>query len=306
MSNKQPTIVVHGGAGAWILDSERMKEGVKACQTAVETAQTILLEGGRALDAVEAAVRILEDCPALDAGRGSYLNQAGNIEMDALIMDGRELAMGAVGAIQRVQYPISLARAVMEKTEHTFLVGEGASQFADTVGFPRCSLADLTIPQELAKHQALTQQTDYETEAIFVEPGSMGDTVGAVALDMYGDLATAVSTGGTRQKLVGRVGDSPLVGSGAYADNETAGVCATGHGESLMKVLISGRVCQFVGNGLTAQQACEAAIHLLERRVDGKGGLIAIDHQGGVGVAFNTDGMPYAYAVGSDPVVFGR
>lgn len=279
----KPAIIVHGGAGAWKLDSDRLPTAVTACQEAAQRGHKILLAGGSALDAVEAATRILEDCPALDAGHGSYLNSAGEVEMDAIIMDGETLNMGAVAAIQRVANPISLARLVMTETEHHLLVGQGAEAFADQMSFPRCSAEQL-----VASAQAMAETTG---------------TVGAVAIDQNGNLATATSTGGTKGKMPGRVGDSPLVGSGAYADNTTAAVSATGHGESLMKILASKQVCDFVDSGVDAHKACQAAIQLLESRVGGRGGLIAVDASGRVGFAFNTRAMPYAYCIGKEDMV---
>lgn len=299
-------IIVHGGAGAWDLTSPRLQEGIDACIAAAKAGQAILTSGGSALDAVETAVRILEDCPALDAGKGSYLNANGEVEMDALIMDGRTLDLGAVAAVQRVRHPISLARRVMTDSEHALLVGTGASAFADSLNFPRCDPADLLVGDEYDRYIDLQNQDDYETVEVFSEPGSMGDTVGAVALDADGNLASATSTGGTRKKLPGRVGDSPLVGSGGYADNATAAVGATGHGEALMKVLISKQVCDFVAAGLSAQSACTAAIQLLHERLGGLGGLIAIDRNGRIGHAINTDAMPYAYAEGDSEISSGR
>lgn len=302
----KPAIIVHGGAGAWNLSSERLTEAIEICQVAVETGQKVLLAGGSALDAVETAVNILEDAPMLDAGRGSYLNANGDIEMDALIMDGRDLNMGAVAAVSRVRYPISLARRVMTDSEHTFIVGPGAEAFADSIEFPRCDVEDLLVGSELEWYRALQARENYETVEIFTEAGSMGDTVGAVAIDQDGNVATATSTGGTRKKLPGRVGDSPLVGSGGYADNWTAAASATGYGEALMKVLISKQVCDFVSAGLSAKSACEAAIRLLEERVDSKGGIIAIDNKGKIGYSFNTEGMPYAYVSGHEEICSGR
>jgi L-asparaginase / beta-aspartyl-peptidase len=286
-------IVVHGGAGTWDLNSQRFAEAIEACGLAAAAGQAVLTDGGLALDAVETAVRILEDCPAVDAGRGSYLNAAGEIEMDALIMDGSNLNLGAIGAVQRVQNPISLARRVMSESQHTFLVGPGAEAFADAIGFPRCRLADLVVEREVEAFRA----RQAETGELATAPGPVGDTVGAVVLDSHGNLAAATSTGGTRNKLPGRVGDSPLVGSGGYADNWTAAVSATGHGEHLMRVLISKRVCDFVLQGLPAQKACEAALHILVERVNGEGGLIAVDRSGRIGVAYNTVAMPHAFAV---------
>lgn len=282
-------IIVHGGAGAWQIGSKRLAEAVAACLAAAQRGTAILQGGGSALDAVEAAVRLLEDCPVLDAGTGSYRNTKGEIEMDALIMDGQTLNLGAVAAIQRVRYPVSLARQVMDRTHHTFLVGEGASEFADEIGFPRCQAEELMIPEE-------DELPVYMT---------LGDTVGAVAIDSAGNLACATSTGGTKGKMPGRVGDSPLVGSGGYADNDTAGVSATGHGESLMKVVISKQVCDFVGQGMNTQDACEEAIQLMAQRVNGYGGVIAIDRYGWVGYAYNTSAMPYTYIIGKDEAISG-
>jgi beta-aspartyl-peptidase (threonine type) len=286
-------IVVHGGAGGWSDRDDSLLEARLACEEAAAAGRGVLARGGSALDAVEAAVNILEDCPVLDAGRGSYPNAEGFIEMDALIMDGRDLSLGAIAAIQRVRHPISLARRVMLDSGHHLLVGPGAELFADSIGFPRCDVDELLV--------GASPTTDALPEA----SAALGDTVGAVALDSHGNLAAATSTGGTRHKRPGRVGDSPLVGCGAYADNWTAGVSATGYGEALMRVVISKRVCDLVGTGLSAAAACAAAIRLLEERTGGEGGLIAVDARGQVGFAFNTRAMPHAYAVGDSPVVVG-
>jgi beta-aspartyl-peptidase (threonine type) len=283
-------IIVHGGAGTWNRSDARWREALGACVEAAEAGRAILQRGGTALDAVEAAVIILEDCPVLDAGRGSYPNSDGKVEMDALIMDGRTLHMGAIAAVQRVRHPVSLARRVMLDSGHNFLVGFGADAFADSIGFPRCEESELLVAGD-AEHKEPRLET------------ALGDTVGAVALDKQGNLAAATSTGGTANKLPGRVGDSPLVGSGAYADNWTAAVSATGYGEALMRVVISLRVCDFVGAGLTAKSACEAAIRVLEERAGGEGGLIAVDARGQVGWAYNTAAMPFAYAINGDPVI---
>lgn len=289
----QSAIIVHGGAGAWKEGSNRLEPALEACREAAHHAQQLLLKGASALDAVEAATRILEDCPVLDAGRGSYPTRSGSVEMDALIMDGKTLEMGAVGAIELVRNPISLARRIMRECEHAFLVGRGADAFAEEIGFPRCRLEDLLTEPAKEKGQGARWQ----------QP--MG-TVGAVARDCRGNLAAAVSTGGTANKRSGRLGDSPLVGSGAYADNWTAAAAATGYGEALMKVVISRRVCEFAGAGLPAQDACQAAIQLLADRVQGKGGIIGIDARGNVGYAFNTVAMPYAYARGDESLQSGK
>ena len=289
-------IIVHGGAGSWRVPAEHLAEAQRACEEAAAVGRAILSAGGTALDAVESAVVILEDCPVLDAGRGSYPNSEGFVEMDALIMDGRDLNIGAIAAIQRVRHPISLARQVMNKSGHHFLVGPGAEAFADSIHFPRCDVRELLVGESREQFE----RSGAEVGAV------LGDTVGATAIDQFGNLAAATSTGGTPNKLPGRVGDSPLVGCGAYADNWTAAVSATGYGEALMRVVISKRVCDFVGTGLSAASACAAAIRVLEERTGGEGGLIAVDARGQVGWAFNTSAMPFAYAIDDEPVVIGR
>lgn len=287
----KPVILVHGGAGAWQRASDQLDQAQIACIAAATAGQQVLLAGGSALNAVETAVRLLEDCPVLDAGRGSYPNRAGQIEMDALIMDGSDLAIGAVAAVQRLPHPISLARLIMQEEQFNFLAGEGAEQYADAAGLPRCALEDLLPAQE----QAAPNVT-----------GITSDTVGAVALDQWGNLASATSTGGTKDKHPGRIGDSPLVGSGGYADNRSAAVSATGRGEDLMKLVVSKQVCDFVAAGLSAQEACQAAIDLLAQRTGGTGGLIAIDNHGRVGIAYNTAAMPYSYAAGEHEAISGH
>ncbi len=294
-------IVVHGGAGAWSEKPDRLSRALPVCIEAAKAGQAVLVAGGSAMDAVETAVRILEDHPVLDAGRGSYPNADGLVEMDALMMNGRNLDLGAIAAVQRIQNPISLARRVMEYHDHNFLVGNGAEAFAAKAGIPFCDPADLLTDENLAHYQAANGTTNPAADS-----GSIGDTVGAVAIDADGNLVAGTSTGGTRHKLPGRVGDSPLVGSGGYADNWTAAVSATGHGEALMKVVISKRVCDLVGDGLSAQAACDAAIQLLAERVDGTGGLIAVDARGQIGVARNTNAMPFAYAIGDEAIVSGH
>lgn len=266
-----------------------------ACSEAAASGQRILMAGGSALDAVEAAVCVLEDSPVLDAGRGSVLNSQGFVEMDALIMDGRSLNLGAVAAIQRVRHPVSLARKVMEKSAHHFIVAAGAETFADSIAFPRCTAEELITESAESRYRLYLNESLAPAQH---EADSLGDTVGAVALDINGDLAAATSTGGTANKKPGRVGDSPLVGSGGYADNMTAAVSATGHGESLMRIVISKFTCDRVELGRTAQEACEEAIVVLQDRTGGEGGLIAIDYNGRIGYAFNTAAMPVAFARG--------
>jgi beta-aspartyl-peptidase (threonine type) len=299
-------IIVHGGAGNWNLESERLQEAVVACVEAAAAGQAILASGGPALDAVETAVRILEDSPVLNAGRGSRPTTEGNIEMDALIMDGRTLDVGAVAAVRRLRHPISLARRVMTDSPHALLVGPGAEAFADELGLPRCDLADLLVGEALERHLDQESLPAIDAQGNAGGSESLGDTVGAVAMDANGNLASATSTGGIDEQRPGRVGDSPMVGAGGYADNRTAAVSATGNGEALMKVVISKQVCDYVASGLSAQAACDTAIRLLAERVKGMGGLIAVDRQNQVGFAFNTTAMPHAYAIAEEEIVNGR
>ncbi|MEN8171622.1 MAG: isoaspartyl peptidase/L-asparaginase [Chloroflexota bacterium] len=294
-------LVVHGGAGNWTNTNNQRSLATAVCVDAVHAGQIILQNNGDALDAVEAAVIVLENSPVLDAGRGSFLNAQGEIQMDALMMDGATLNLGAVAAVQRIKNPIRLAHALLHYNDHNFLVGEGAETFAQKVGIEFCAHQDLITDENFKDYQKRRGNSN-ET----LHSSSLSDTVGAVALDMHGNLAVATSTGGTRHKLPGRVGDSPLVGSGGYADNSTAAVSATGDGESLMKVVISKQVCDFINSGLSAQEACDSAIRLLEDRVQGHGGLISIDHRGQIGIAFNTHHMPNAYQINNNKILSGN
>lgn len=290
----EPVIIVHGGAGSWDSHNERLNRAVTICQNAAQSGFVILEEGGSALDAAETSVRVLEDSPLFDAGRGSYLNSHGGIEMDALIVDGSSLDFGAVAAVQRVRNPITVARLVMTKSKHNFLVGLGADTFAETNGIARCDIDDLITESQLKIYEEFKSHDTNQSQENQSLVGPFGDTVGAVALDVHGNLASATSTGGINFKEPGRVGDSPLIGCGGYADNRSGAVSATGQGEALMKVVISKTVCDFITQGYSTQEACDAAIRILAERVGGQGGLIAIDQSGVVGFAHNTVAMPYA------------
>jgi beta-aspartyl-peptidase (threonine type) len=276
IDHRHGLVLVHGGAGGWPRWPDRLIEAVDACARAAAAGRDALAGGGSALDAVEAAVCELEDAPSLNAGRGSHPKSNGIVEMDAMLMDGASLALGAVAAIVRVRHPVSLARRVMEETPHTLLAGEGASAFADAIGFPRCTNDDLIVQRE---------------------ESPLGEgTVGAVAIDPQGNLASATSTGGVRKQMPGRVGDVPLAGSGGYADNASAAVSATGDGEAIMKLVLSKRVCDLVAGRMPVQEAVEDAIALLGARLRATGGLIAIDREGLPAVAFNSDALPWAFA----------
>jgi len=286
----EPRLIVHGGA--WNIPVELEADHIQGVHRAVSEVYPLLCQGLPALDAVEAAVRVLEDDPAFDAGRGSCLNAAGAIELDALIMDGATLRLGAVAAIRDVLHPVSVARLVMDRTEHCLLVGDGAQRWARSAGVEEVSPEVLLTDRELAWYEQLRNDPDFCTRQSF-EAEPMG-TVGAVALDTSGNLAAATSTGGTPRKLPGRVGDSPLVGAGGYADNACGAASATGWGEQIMKVLLSKTACDLLCDH-SAPSAARAAIDLLARRVQGYGGIILISPSGEYGFAHNTPKMAFAF-----------
>jgi beta-aspartyl-peptidase (threonine type) len=305
----RPALIVHGGA--WDIPDDEVEPHLDGCRAALDAGWQVLDSGGGALDAVEAAIRVLEDTPVFDAGTGSVLNRDGIVELDAAIMDGETLRSGGVAAVQRVLNPITLARRVLE-SEVVLLVGPGAERFADACGVPRCAHADLIVERELRRWQALHDRPAFLASSSFQRPSGAqapplqnpGDTVGAVAVDAGGRIAAGTSTGGITNKPPGRVGDSPLIGAGLYADVQTGGCSTTGWGESIIKVLLAKTATDLVGAGLSPMEAAQRAIGVLAGRVGGLGGCILLDAEGRVGFAFNTPRMAYAYRVlGGDPVV---
>jgi beta-aspartyl-peptidase (threonine type) len=292
------SLIVHGGA--WNIPEQLEADHIEGVRQAVAEVFPRLQDGLPALDAVEAAVRILEKDPTFNAGRGSCLNASGEIELDAIIMDGLSLDLGAVAAIQGVLHPVTVARMVMERTEHCLLAGAGARSFAHKMGVRLLGPEELMTPREMAFHAEITSDPSFTTRKPF-EPSAMG-TVGAVAMDKWGNLAAATSTGGAAHKLPGRVGDSPLVGAGAYADNSCGAASATGWGEAIMKVLLSKTACDLLDDH-SAMQAAHLAVDLLQQRVQGLGGIILIDRLGSYGFAHNTVKMAFAYAHSSGEVV---
>jgi beta-aspartyl-peptidase (threonine type) len=284
-----PAIAVHGGAGnlgphdpatSGAPDAPRL-EGVRR---AAEAGWAILRAGGSALDAVEAAVRLLEDDPTYNAGTGSTLTAAGEVECDASIMDGETLRCGAVAAVKDARNPVSLARAVMERSEHVLLAGPGASLFAREVGIPAHDGALLVTPRQRARFEAARGG-----------PPAGGGTVGAVARDERGHLAAATSTGGTFLKRPGRVGDTALVGCGTYADDRLAAVSCTGHGERIIQLTLARHAADLVGAGRTAADAAREAVRLLRERLAGEGGLLVVGPDGEIGFAHNTETMSRAW-----------
>jgi beta-aspartyl-peptidase (threonine type) len=293
--------MVHGGA--WKIAEDTHADHINGTRVAAEAGWKILAGGGSALDAVEEAVRVMEDDPTFDAGVGSVLNRTGGIEMDAIIMDGKTLALGAVAAVRGITNPIKLARLISEDTDHSLLVGEGARRFAELKGMRLCAEAELTVPREIERFRELQQKPDYHLAEGFT-PEPQG-TVGAVAIDANGNMAAATSTGGAAYKMPGRVGDSPLVGSGAYADNRTGAASATGHGESIMRVVLAKTATDALAHGMSAQQAADFAIKVMFERVGGYGGLILVDYRGEMAFSYNTPHMAAAW-VDQDGGVFAR
>ena len=287
---RRPAIVIHGGA--WDIPENEMEAHLNGLEQAIRAGWDILHHGGGALDAVEAAVVILEDDPTFDAGKGSILNTDGSIEMDASIVDGRNLDAGGVAVLRNFPNPVKVARRVLEATDHILLAGKGAEQFALMQGFKPVSIKYLLTPRELKRLESLVKDDTFQAPYAF---GKKRGTVGAVALDSEGNIAAATSTGGTPKKIPGRVGDTPLLGCGTYAENGCAGVSCTGWGEAIMKVMLAREVAESVRQGCDAQLAAERSISILGKRADGLGGVICIDHEGNIGIDYNTPHMARAY-----------
>lgn len=284
-------MVVHGGA--WAIPDDQVDAHARGCLDAVQAGYAALRKGGSALDAVQTAIRRMEDDPIFDAGKGSCLTQDGLVELDASLMDGATLNVGAVACVKHIAQPIRLARLVLE-SPHVLLVGEGAERFAQQHGIVLCDTEDLIVDRERQIWEEFRQQGQARYGDAF-EPRR--DTVGAVALDASGNIAAGLSTGGTPNKLPGRVGDVPQVGCGFYADNAVGGVACTGLGEAIARMALAQRVMQMLESGTSPQQAAEQAVQALAARVGGTAGLIALDRLGQVGVAYNTKRMARAFLV---------
>jgi beta-aspartyl-peptidase (threonine type) len=276
----------------------------------LERGWAVLEKGGTALDACEQATVELENVPVFDAGVGSHLNRDGRVQLDAIVMDGATLKSGAVAAVERLRNPVQVARLVLERSDHMLLVGAGAEQFAVEHGLSLCNPSELVIARETERwHQKrasspapLASPSAGQAEGGSGNSGTMG-TVGAVALDAHGNLAASTSTGGTAGKFPGRVGDSPLVGCGGYADNLTGAVSATGAGEAIMKVVLSKAACDLLACGADPQAAAEKAVALLQERTQGRGGLLIVDRKARVGAAFSTARMAYAFRTSNSDAV---
>lgn len=313
-------LIVHGGAGAMARD--RYDAAREGCREAARVGWEVLRRGGGALDAVQAAITALENNPGFNAGTGAVLTTDGRAQLDAGIMDGETLQAGAVAGVERIKNPITLARRVLE-SPHVLLMGAGAEQFAAASGLALCDPAELITPAQYERWKRGYRAGDaVNVGPAGVDIGAVAEsataahngarradgepihsdahkhgTVGAVAVDARGNVAAGASTGGIAAKHPGRIGDTPIVGAGFYAENELGGVSSTGHGEDFIRLLLARRALDAIAMGRSAQAAAIEAIRLLDRRVHGDGGLILLDARGRVGYARNTPSMAHAFII---------
>jgi L-asparaginase / beta-aspartyl-peptidase len=286
-----PVLLVHGGA--WAIPDDMVEAHLNGVRNAVAAGWRVLGRGGSALDAVEESVVVMEDDETFDAGRGSFLNRDGKVQLDALIMDGASLRAGGVGCVEHLRNPVRAARKILSESPHVYFVAEGAEKFAAQHGIPLCNNEDLIIPREVARLREFQAHAAEQTPNLFA-PAVSHDTVGAVALDRDGNIAAATSTGGTLNKAPGRLGDSSLIGCGCYADNKTAAASTTGWGEPIMKLVLAKWAADRVAAGNLPEWVAAEAINYLEARVSGHGGIILLDTRGRFGIVHNTPRMAWA------------
>ncbi|MDT6961569.1 isoaspartyl peptidase/L-asparaginase [Cupriavidus sp. SZY C1] len=314
----QAVIAIHGGAGTITraaMDAQRERDYTAALEQVLLGGQRVLADGGSALDAVTEAVRLLEECPLFNAGRGAVLTHAGTYELDASVMDGRTLAAGAVACVKRLRNPVLAARAVLERSEHVLFAGEGAEAFAEAQGLelvaPEYFFTQARYDQwQRARGTAGMALLDHDAAALAARAAQADPldadkkfgTVGAVACDAQGNLAAATSTGGVTNKQVGRVGDTPLLGAGCYAD-DMAAVSATGTGEMFIRTAAAFDVsAQMRYAGLSLEESARRVVMEKLPAIQGRGGLIAVDRAGNVTLPFNTEGMYRGVARVGEPV----
>lgn len=286
----EPVLLVHGGA--WDIPDGLRDEHVDGIRAALKAGWAVLSAGGSAVDAVEAAVVVLEDDEQWDAGYGSVLDEDGHVTVDAMIMDGSSLGLGSIAGASTVKNAVRVARRVMEHSDQTVFVGAGADRFATSQGFEPIANESLIVDRERAEYERLRAHAR-EGERAAAGHGHGHDTVGAIALDAAGHVAAATSTGGKTFKPVGRVGDLPLVGSGGYADDELGAVSCTGDGESIMKLVLGKWAVDRIGDGMDPQDAAAAAIQRLATRLGATGGLIVMAPDGRTGAAYSTPRMAW-------------
>ncbi|MGA9899740.1 MAG: isoaspartyl peptidase/L-asparaginase [Terriglobales bacterium] len=286
----EPVLLVHGGA--WAMPDDMVEAHLNGVRAAMAAGWRVLSAGGDALDAVEEAVVIMEDDETFDAGRGSFLNRDGKVQLDALIMDGATLRAGGVGCVEHLRNPVRAARKILSESPHLYFVAEGAERFAAEHGIPLCKNEDLIIPREVQRLQEFQARGEQKPNLF---AGMLDhDTVGAVALDGHGNIAAATSTGGTLNKAPGRLGDSSLIGCGCFADNKTAAASTTGWGEPIMKLVLAKWAADRVAAGNLPEWVAAEAMNYLQSRVQGHGGMILLDTRGRFGIAHNTPRMAWA------------
>ncbi|WP_426816679.1 isoaspartyl peptidase/L-asparaginase [Winslowiella sp. 2C04] len=311
-------IAIHGGAGAiarGAMSAEKEQQYIQALSDVVASGQAILAAGGSALDAVTEAVRLLEECPLFNAGKGSVFTHQGTHELDACVMDGGSLNVGAVAGVSHIRNPVLAARAVLEHSPHVLFIGSGAESFAAQHGLETVAADYFSTPE---RWQQLQRALDSQQMLLDHDGASQtngGDpldndrkfgTVGAVACDLQGNLAAATSTGGMTNKQAGRVGDSPIVGAGCYANNANVAVSCTGTGEVFMRTLAAYDIAALVEySGLSLKQASERVVMEKIPLLGGSGGIVAVDRDGNIALPFNSDGMYRGYGYVGDGVVVG-
>lgn len=289
-----PVLVVHGGA--WAMPEDVVDAHLRGVQKSLAEGWHVLESGGKALDAIEAAIVAMENDETFDAGRGSFLTRDGRVQMDALMMDGATLRAGGVGCVERILNPIRAARLVLDQSPHVYFVAEGGEQFAQEHGMELCRNQELVIEREVQRLKATqAKEAAGHPDLTFAGPQTSHDTVGAVALDVSGNIAAGTSTGGTLNKDPGRVGDSSLIGCGCYADNHSAAASCTGWGEPIMKLVLAKWAADRVRSGGAPDVTANEAISYLHRRLQGHGGLILLDARGRFGIAHNTPRMAWAF-----------
>lgn len=291
MNAQKFAIAIHGGAGTILrstMTPELRVQYEAGLKHALDAGYMVLYNNGSSIDAVEAAVKSLEDFPLFNAGRGAVFNNIGAHEMDAAIMNGKDLSAGAVSGISGVMNPVSLARMIMEQNEHVMLSGEGARKFAAQHQVPLKEEAYFFTQQRYDQWQEALKEDRVQLDHTEKKFG----TVGAVALDKNGNLAAATSTGGMTNKKWGRIGDSPVIGAGTYANNDTCAVSCTGHGELFIRSVVGHDIsCLMDYKGLSLQEACDVLVHDKLVKIGGEGGLVAIDKEGNIAMPFNSEGM---------------
>ena len=289
-------MLVHGGA--WAIPNDAIDAHLHGVRAAAEAGWKVLSAGGGSLVAVEAAVIVMEDDETFDAGRGSFLNMDGRVQLDACIMDGATLRAGGVGCVEHIRNPIRAAKKILTESPHVYFVGQGAERFAEQHGIELVPNSELIIDREIQRLGEAKKQSYLQMPEEFGAASLYHDTVGAVAVDATGNIAAGTSTGGTLNKAPGRVGDSSLIGCGCYADNQSAAVSTTGWGEPMMKLVLSKWTADRVQEGLPPEEAAQLALAYMKKRLNGHGGIIVVDTKGHYGLAHNTPRMAWAAIAG--------